>query len=215
MWGQCVNVGTVPARIVETKRRPATGILILYVIAFLAIAWTTDARAESYETDREIPSFHGLSQGDVALVARLLQTPNELVGAELEVNEQFRSGASAALAARKRRKTLGLVLTVIGGVTLVGGDLAGALVMVLTPGYPLVEDWGQYYVGLGVALVSLSVAIGLLVPGIVQLAKASPEERDFVLTYRADRRSSWLEPQRREASSSRPSIAFPLLALSF
>ena len=91
----------------------------------------------------------------------------------------------AAADAHEERRRTGKVLVITGGVIFGVSDVAGAIVILTTPGYPFVQsqDDARVVLGLAIAVVGIAAGLALVVPGILKLAKHSDEEKRAVEYY--------------------------------
>jgi hypothetical protein len=128
-----------------------------------------------------------LAPVQISTFARIVGAPQGEVAARLAADAHLRGVALRAVEAREKRRSSAKARA-IGGFVLLGvGDIAGAVIIVTTPGYP--DNVGssgdaRVYAGLGVALVSLGVGLAIAIPGLVDLNRAGPEERQAAAEYR-------------------------------
>lgn len=119
-----------------------------------------------------------LTPEQIILFTDMAGDTESTVSSRLKSDPKLAQLALEATSAYSKRKSSGKTKTIIGFTILGVGDLAGAIIMVTTPGYPTIKDSdkGQFFAGMAVGIVTLGVGLALGIPGIISLVKRSDEE---------------------------------------
>jgi len=189
-------------QIAKSKLRRPAGLLFALGSAFFS-------QAAGAQTPQ--PAAAPLSQEQVSAFTEVVGDFEGTVARRLQLDPKLAALAAAAVEARASRKSTGTTLAIVGFTLLGVGDIAGAAIIVATPGYPNVESGhsGQVLVGLGVAVISPGVGLAIGIPGVVKLAKYSDEENAAAAYYEQN------APGGRQTQWSSKALTLPIVSFSF
>lgn len=147
--------------------------------------------------------------------ARMVGAPESEVAARLAADAKLRGVALRAVEAREERRSSAKNRAVAGFVILGVGDIVGSVIILSTPGYPNVQsgDTGRVLLGVGVAVASLGVGLGIAIPGLVSLGRQSSTELQASAEYRQQPLPT--PATDRPSPTSARGAVLPLLSFSF
>lgn len=209
-----------------SKRHPSHTAVRRVLAAFVMIAYLGTfslpmAYADGVHSPLQAPSSRqeapapALTPEQIILFTDMAGEPENSVIDRLQADPKLAQLALDATGAYTKRKSSGKTKTIVGFTILGVGDLAAAIIMVTTPGYPDVKsgDRGQMYVGVAVGLVTLGVGLALGIPGIISLAKRSDEEWRAMEYYQKE--APAIKGPDQSRSESGKMITWPLLTYNF
>jgi hypothetical protein len=93
--------------------------------------------------------------------------------------------AAAAADARASRRSSGKAMTIIGFTILGVGEIAGAYILVTTPGYPQIQSGhgNRVLLSAGVALGAAAFGLALAIPGIMKMSSPTEVEQQALDAY--------------------------------
>ena len=126
-----------------------------------------------------------LTEAQLEMFAQLTGDDRTDVLQRLALDPELSAMAGPAADRRRSRRRAGMALTITGFGILIAGDLAGAAIIVATPGYPVIEpgEEDQVLLGLGVAAASAVVGLSIGIPGVVKLARTTDIEAEAYDRY--------------------------------
>jgi hypothetical protein len=161
------------------------------------------------------PAAAALSPEQLTAFADVVGEPESTVAGRLQLDPKLASLAVAAADARASRKSTGKVMAILGFTILGVGDIAGAVIIASTPGYPNVGDDGmkQVGIGVGVALASLGVGLAIGIPGVIKLGRYTDEENAAYDYY--ERTGPGQRPVAGPPLSTGKALTAPVISFSF
>ena len=171
----------------------------------------------SSKTSVATPASAPLTSMQIEAFSAVVKQPPALVQQQIEKDPVLANLAATAADERMSRKSTGTVMTVVGFTILGVGDIAGAVIILLTPGYPNVQGHeGQFFLGLGIGVVTFGAGLAIGIPGLIKLIKRSKAETK-ALDYYKSRHIHQISSGPRAVPLSPPAVSFsaPLLTLSF
>jgi hypothetical protein len=180
-------------------------------------------KAASAPTPSPAATSPALTPAQIKSFAEVVDDKEDAVHERLMNDPSLLPAALRAVDARESRHRSGTTMAVAGFSIAGIGQIAGTIVALTAPGYPLVQtDAGrqQLIVGLAVAVLAHAVGLPIAVPGVVRLASASDLEKQVAGEYhQADRppQSSPGPAAPPPPPPSRPgsAVVLPLLSGSF
>jgi len=198
---------------------PARAALLAALLAAAPAAraqWPEEPAAPPRPAAPVASTVEGLSQDQLATFARMVRQPEGAVTERLLADAALRGQAARAVAAREARRAAGKGRAVAGFVILGVGDLVGAVVSLTAKKNPdgTTADTGQLFLGAGIGLASIGVGLAIAIPGLRDMNREGPEERQAVKAY-------WATPAAPVPAVERPApgagraVSLPLFAGSF
>jgi hypothetical protein len=157
----------------------------------------------------------GLTREQLQAFSELTGDAPGLVSQRLAMDPRLTILAASAADARMSRRATGKVLIILGFTILGVGDIAGWLIMVTTPGYPTVKSGheGQFFLGIGVGVISLGVGLALAIPGLVAISRPGDEENRALDYYVPGRRPGVYQVEPPQVLGK--TITTPVFSLAF
>jgi hypothetical protein len=120
----------------------------------------------------------GLSPTELATFASIVNDSQATVAQRLEGDPALEAVALDAVRAYDDRHTTGKQRAIAGFAVIAAGDLASAIILVTTPGYPRIaeKDRGREPLAIVVGLLSFAIGAGVAIPGIKLMARPSDAE---------------------------------------
>jgi hypothetical protein len=168
--------------------------MIKQTLIFTSCAFFTFlvAKPAYAQTDSPEPAQAKPAAPTVELTPQQLESFSELTGdgqrlvlRRLSTNPGMVSLAAAAADARASRRSSGKAMAIIGFTILGVGDIAGAYILVTTPGYPKIQSGhgNRILLSAGVALGAVAVGLALAIPGLMKMARPTEVEEQALDAY--------------------------------